>query len=173
VFGVLGGVLISVVCGIVALNKTKTGAPGRGMAIAGLVLSGLWVLLLVAGLAFYLLVGRGSVSATDVSMGDCLAEMPDSSLISTVKIVDCADPHVGEVFAVFTMPDGDFPGQAAITEYQNSCEPALPSYASAAVADPELGLFVLYPTADSWDTGDRTVTCLATTETPRSGSLRG
>jgi Domain of unknown function (DUF4190) len=52
IFGVLGGVLISVVCGIVGLNRAKQGQGGRGLAIAGLVLSGLWVLLLIAGIIF-------------------------------------------------------------------------------------------------------------------------
>lgn len=172
VFGIVGGVLISVACGIVALNKTKSGATGRGMAIAGLVLSGLWVLLLAVGIAIYFLVGKGSVNATDVAVGDCLAEVPDSSLVSSVKVVDCADPHKGEVYTVFTMPDGDFPGQAAIVEYQNQCEPALAAYAPAVMTDPQTGLFVLYPTEQSWGTGDRTVTCIATSNTPRTGSLR-
>jgi len=40
IFGLLGGVLISVICGIVGLNKAKQGQGGRGLAIAGLVLSG-------------------------------------------------------------------------------------------------------------------------------------
>ncbi|MBS1695341.1 MAG: DUF4190 domain-containing protein [Actinobacteria bacterium] len=172
VFGVLGGVLVSVVCGIVALNKTKNGASGRGMAIAGLVLSGLWVLLLAVGIAFYLIVGKGQVDAMDVAEGDCIGAIPDSSLVSSVQVVSCEESHTGEVFAVLTMPEGDFPGQDAIEDYQGRCEPALAVYAPAAMLDPDTGLFVLYPTAESWGRGDRTVTCIATSETPRTGSLR-
>src|SRR5258708_39828642 len=52
IFGILGGVLISVICGIVGLNKAKQGPGGRGLAIAGLVLSGIWVLGLAAGIVF-------------------------------------------------------------------------------------------------------------------------
>ena len=42
--GVIGMVLLSVIFGIVGLNRAKYGQGGRGLAIAGLVLSGLWVL---------------------------------------------------------------------------------------------------------------------------------
>src|SRR3954471_20761575 len=59
IFGVIGGVLISVICGIVGLNKAKQGQGGRGMAIAGLVLSGLWVLVAIAAVAIYFIVGKG------------------------------------------------------------------------------------------------------------------
>jgi len=38
--------LFSVICGIIALTKTKDGRQGgRGLAIAGLVISGLWVVI--------------------------------------------------------------------------------------------------------------------------------
>jgi hypothetical protein len=47
ILGTLGGVLLSVTFGFVALSEIKiTGQRGRGMAITGLILSGLWVLIL-------------------------------------------------------------------------------------------------------------------------------
>lgn len=174
VFGLLGGVLISVVCGIVGLNKAKQGRGGRGLAIAGLVLSGLWVLLLIVGVAIYLAVdGTGSVDAADAKVGDCLAEIPDGGRVLFIDVVGCEEPHKGEVFALFTMPAGDFPGQAAIDGYQDRCAPALPGYSTEAAEDPEVGLFVLYPTEDSWEDGDRAVTCIATTDRDRTVSLQG
>ena len=71
-----------------------------------------------------------------------------------------------------TMPDGDFPGQFAIEEYQNKCAPELATYSPEAAEDPDVGLFVLYPSEDSWGQGDRTVTCIATTDKPRTGTLK-
>lgn len=48
VLGIVGGVVLSVIFGIVALGKIRdTGQKGRGMAIAGIVLSGVWVVVLV------------------------------------------------------------------------------------------------------------------------------
>ena len=172
IFGVLGGVLISVVCGIVGLNRAKKGQGGRGMAIAGLVLSGLWVLGIVALVAFLLIFDKGTVSATDVKAGDCLKELPASGLVITVDTAPCGEPHTGEIFSVMTMPEGDFPGQFAIEEYQNKCGPELAKYSPEAADDPEVGLFVLYPSEDSWGQGDRSVTCIATTDTPRTRTLK-
>ncbi|HET9563247.1 MAG TPA: septum formation family protein [Mycobacterium sp.] len=173
VFGIIGGVLISVICGIVGLRRAKAGQGGRGMAIAGLVLSAVWVLVLLAGIVFYLFfVGSGTVGANEVKAGDCLTELPASGLVLTVDTAPCGDPHEGEIFAVMNMPDGGFPGQSAIEEYQNKCAPELVKYSPEAARDPEVGLFVLYPSEDSWREGDRTVTCIATSDTPRTGTLK-
>jgi Septum formation len=173
IFGVIGGVLISVICGIVGLNKAKQGQGGRGMAIAGLVLSGLWVLVAIAAVAIYFVVGKGTVTATDVKVGDCLKEIPDGTRVLTVETVECGESHAGEVFAVLLMPEGDFPGPSAIEEYQNRCEPALASYSPAAITDDSVKLYVLYPTAETWQQGDRAVTCVATLDPPRTGSIKG
>jgi hypothetical protein len=172
IFGVIGGVLISVICGIVGLNKAKKGQGGRGMAIAGLVLSGLWVLVGVAAVIFYFTIGQGTVTATDVKVGDCLKEIPSSTRVLTVDTVGCDQPHAGEVFAVLQMPDGDFPGQSAIENYQNKCEPELSSYSPDAITDDSVQLYVLYPTAETWAQGDRAVTCIATLDPPRTGTLK-
>lgn len=172
IFGVLGGVLISVICGIVGLNRAKKGQGGRGMAIAGLVLSGLWIVGIVAVVAFLVFFDKGTVSATEVKAGDCLKELPASGLVITVDTAPCGEPHTGEIFSVMKMPEGDFPGQFEIEEYQNKCAPALANYSPEAAEDPDVGLFVLYPSEDSWGQGDRTVTCIATTDSPRSGTLK-
>jgi hypothetical protein len=172
IFGLIGGVLISVVCGIVGLNRARKGQGGRGMAIAGLVLSGMWVLGIVALVVFLVLFDKGTVSATEVKAGDCLEKLPASGLVITVDTAPCGEPHTGEIFSVMTMPDGDFPGQFAIEEYQNKCAPELADYSPGAAEDADVGLFVLYPSEDSWGQGDRTVTCIATTDSPRTGALK-
>jgi hypothetical protein len=62
VFGILGSVL-AVVFGHIALSQiTRTGAQGRGLAIAGLILGYLWVVLYLAffvGLIVYGAAGYG------------------------------------------------------------------------------------------------------------------
>lgn len=173
IFGLLGGVLISVVCGVVGLRKAREGQGGRGMAIAGLVLSALWVVVLVVGLLVYFLVGNGTVTATDVKEGDCLAEIPSNTRVLTVKTVECDQAHAGEVFAVLQMPDGDFPGQAAIDAYAEKCSPELAAYSPDAMTDTSVQLYVLYPTDETWKQGDRAVTCIATLDPPRSGTIKG
>ena len=171
--GAIGIVLLSVIFGIVGLNRAKYGQGGRGLAIAGLVLSGLWVLGAAALVVFLLIFGKGTVSATDIKVGDCLKEIPGNSKVFTVDTIGCDETHAGEVFAVLMMPEGDFPGQSAINAYQNKCEPALASYAPRAITDDSVKLYVLYPTEETWKQGDRAVTCVATLDPPRTGSLKG
>ncbi len=49
VFGILSGILLSIIFGVVALNQIpKNQQNGRGMAIAGLILSGIWLVILIA-----------------------------------------------------------------------------------------------------------------------------
>ncbi|MGH3580629.1 MAG: septum formation family protein [Mycobacterium sp.] len=139
------------------------------------IVAGVVVLLGALGVLLLVLLMKNSdvVDADEIGVGDCLTELPsDSSLVASVKTVECAEPHKGEVFAVITVPGNDFPGQAKIVGYQDKCQPALQTYSSAAMDDPEVGMFVLYPTEASWKRGDRALTCIATTDDPRSGSLK-
>ncbi|OBG85690.1 hypothetical protein A5699_23390 [Mycobacterium sp. E802] len=139
-----------------------------------------WVLLAVvvvialvvaAGAVFYLSRDRGATEASQIKSGDCLSEIPDSSRVLYVKTVSCDQPHKGEVFAVLPLPDGEFPGDTAVIKYTDKCAPALDQYAPNVTADSAIQLFVLYPTADSWQRGDRTVTCIATSKNPRTGKI--
>jgi len=134
---------------------------------------GIVALLAVGAIVFVVIVGKGRVTATDVKVGDCLKEIPGNARVLTVDTVGCDKSHAGEVFAVLLMPEGDYPGQSAIEEYQNKCEPELSSYPPAAITDDSVQLYVLYPTAETWEQGDRAVTCVATLDPPRAGSLKG
>lgn len=173
IFGVVGGVLVSLICGVIGLTKAKEYGSGRGMAIAGIVLSAVWAVVIVVVIIVVGVAGKDRVTATDVGFGDCLAEIPDTGTVLMVKTVDCAQPHAGEVFAVLTMPDGDFPGTAAVEEYQNRCAPALARYSPSSITDDSVQLYVLYPTPATWAGGDRAVTCIATLNPPRAGSIKG
>jgi hypothetical protein len=131
-----------------------------------------FIVAIIGIIVLYLAFGQGTVTATDVDMGDCLSEIPGDTRVLTVKTIDCAEPHAGEVFAVLQMPGGDFPGQAAIDTYADKCSPALASYSPSSMLDDSVQLYVLYPTAETWDQGDRAVTCIATLDPPRSGSIK-
>ncbi|OFJ51791.1 hypothetical protein BEL07_21045 [Mycolicibacterium grossiae] len=115
---------------------------------------------------------KDRVVATDVQVGSCITDVPTESRIMTLPTVDCAKPHGGEVYAVLNMPDGDYPGAAAIDEWQNKCPEELATYSPDAMLDETVGVFVLYPTKETWDVGDRAVTCIATFDQPRTGTLK-
>ncbi len=131
------------------------------------------IVLVIGAVVLYLAFGQGTVTATDVKMGDCLSEIPGDTQVRTVKTIECAEPHAGEVFAVIQMPGGDFPGQSAIDTYADKCSPELADYAPSAMTDDSVQLYVLYPTAETWEQGDRAVTCIATLDPPRSGTHQG
>jgi hypothetical protein len=138
-----------------------------GIVSAVIVLIGLVILILV------IVFGNGVVTATDVKVGDCLKEIPSDTRVLTVSTVGCEEPHAGEVFAVLTMPEGSFPGQPAIERYADKCSPELAKYSPEAMVDETIQLYVLYPTAETWEQGDRAVTCIATLDPPRTGTIKG
>jgi hypothetical protein len=140
-----------------------------GLSVAAVLLLGA----LAAAIAFFVVATKDKVIATDLAVGDCLTDIPDGSLVQLVPKTDCDEPHAGEAFAVLTMPDGDYPGESTINEWQNKCPAELESYAPHAVDDASIGVFVLYPTAETWGQGDRAIVCIATTDEKQSGSLKG
>lgn len=159
--------------GMPQAGPTPPPAKSKFWLILGLAALAVVVIAIAVVLFVVLVLREGTVTATQVKLGDCLSEIPDGSQVRTLKTIDCAEPHAGEVFAVLQMPDGDFPGQDAMVEYANRCAPELASYSPAAVTDDTVRLFVLFPTDETWSDGDRAVTCIATLDPPRAGSLKG
>ncbi|SIM56909.1 DUF4190 domain-containing protein [Micromonospora cremea] len=186
VLGIIGGVLLSVIFGIVALVQMRTRPyRGKGLAIAGLVLSGVWVLGLAALIVVAIasgadrdpageLTGGGSVSARQLRPGDCVNDLEDSDNVLSLPAVPCAQPHEGEVFAAFALSERDWPGEGQVLEKADQgCHDRFESYAPTADFE-SLELFVLYPTQRAWMRGDHNVTCVAMDPAGKStGSLRG
>lgn len=143
----------------------------KGLYIA-LSIAGVVAIVLIVGAVALVLRAHDKVVATHTNVGDCIADVPTDSLILTVPTIDCGQPHGGEVFAVLTMPDGAYPGAAVIDEWKNKCPPELATFSAGAGADPSVGVLVLYPTQQRWNDGDRVVTCIATSDPKRTGSLR-
>jgi Septum formation len=141
--------------------------------IIGLSVLGVLIIGAVVAVGVLIAVMKDRTIATDMKLGDCIAEIPTDSRVMALPTVDCAAPHGGEVFAVIDMPDGDYPGQSRIDQYQNKCPQALSRFAPDALTDDSVGIYVLYPTPDTWKRGDRAVTCIATLDPKRTGSLKG
>jgi hypothetical protein len=135
VFGILGG-LLGLVFGIIALVQIRrTGQKGTGLAVAGLVLSALWLLALGLGLVLLLAVGADRDAEGEITEG--------------------------EVYATFDLPEGDYPGETAIVDQAEAeCDERLSAVAPDAYADPSVGLFYLAPLEASWP-DDREVVCIA------------
>lgn len=175
ILGILSVVLLSVIFGIIALRQIKrTGQSGRGMAIAGLVISGVWVLAFAALITLAVVFDDGSVRATSIKTGDCIADTPaDGANVTRLPKVSCDDPHEGEVYAMIRVTGDTFPGQTAMqSEYEQRCVSELDSYAPDAANDPKISSFLLYPSRETWDAGDRDVACIAITNDKRTGSIK-
>ena len=175
------------------------------MAIAGIVLSALWTigLVLLIVLAAASSTPRGpvtpttfptagptaepttapptttapttAISATDLQVGDCLNGLTDSTDVSSLPSVPCAQPHEGEVFAVFDLPPGPYPGAAGVDDLvSKGCNARLAEYSPSAPSDDAVGLFSVYPLEQNWNRDDREVVCIAkATSGTTTGSLKG
>ena len=103
------------------------------------------------------LVGGGNVF--ELAVGDCFDDTAGDE-ISDVPVVDCAEPHDNEVFHVFDVPDGDFPGEATLLQAAEvTCLPAFEDYVGTTVASSRLEVFPITPTEASWAGGDREIVC--------------
>ncbi|MCG7607502.1 MULTISPECIES: DUF4190 domain-containing protein [Mycobacterium] len=170
IFGIIGGAVIGIICGLVALSKTRTGRfGGRGLAIVGLILSGLWIVVgIIAVVALTLLPSDADHFVP--AAGTCFAAEPDGSFYES-DVLSCDQPHKVEVFAVFTVPGDQYPGDAAAEKFVERCNSEYAAY--AAEDAPNVDIEALRPTAQTWGEGVRTVKCLAVSEEPLTGSAKG
>ncbi|MFF8374664.1 DUF4190 domain-containing protein [Streptomyces sp. NPDC015661] len=182
---------LGLVLGLVALPQIKKkDQTGKGLAIAGIVLSALSSLLLVVGLAtggigsawngFKKGVDEAAGARTPFQLrtGQCFSgdgKLEDYT--TDIKIVDCDRPHDGEVAGDFKVTGFDrFPGDDALDDLAaNRCEKVNAGYAMDTWAIPEhVWTYYYQPSKESWRTGDRLVTCVFASEKKQkfSGSLR-
>jgi hypothetical protein len=184
VLGILPAVVLAPVFGIIALRRIKQrNQRGRGLAIAGLALSGAWALVIAIVVAVALLTGAerdatgevaegGDLSVFEVQTGDCLTGVTETEAATSVEAVPCDQLHDAEVVTSFELPDEGWPGldpvigQAEARCAQSTSE--LPS--SPAVEEGEV--FYFHPTEQSWESvDDREVLCLLTYRQPRTDSV--
>ncbi len=105
-------------------------------------------------------VESGDVGVFAIQVGDCFGDLGTGE-ISAATAVPCADPHLNEVYALFDMPDGDFPGDAAITTaWQEGCLERFDAFVGLDFASSIYDITPLTPTATSWAQGDREIVCM-------------
>ena len=121
--------------------------------------------LIVAFLAVVLYMVKDSGAADDLKVGDCF-DIPTASEIKTVTHHPCIEAHTGEVFHVveFSGSDMTTPLSFVIENFADTtCTPIFATYTGVAFDDaPDLTFGWFYPTVESWQGGDRTITCYIT-----------
>ncbi|MEU0095693.1 septum formation family protein [Kribbella sp. NPDC006257] len=161
---------VSVTLSIIALVQIpKNHQKGKGLAIAGLVICGLWL----AGAVVLAALGddttdskrdaSGQVTTTattrpdELRVGDCVSSLKEGS-VKNVKIVPCTGPNGGKVFATYEMPKGKWPGLPAVqAAAEKGCTDRF--VASQQQADTPSDVFYFHPIESSWALGDRGVVC--------------
>ncbi len=113
--------------------------------------------------------GGSVVGATDLAVGDCIV-LPSEDQFNELRRLPCTDPHGGEVFFIADDPATAYPTDDEFQAWvQEQCMPAFATYTGSAYDSQDaldVGWFT--PTSDSWDGGDRGVTCYVT---PSGGTL--
>lgn len=142
-------------------------------------------LLIAVGVAVVTLRGRAE-EGVDVPVFDALGtadvgsciDLDESGAGPQVAVVDCADPHDAELFAVVELPDDEtspHPGAEQLSAIGDErCEAAFEPYVGAPHESSSLEVLYLAPTPATWSLGDRTILCLIEDRTaPLVGSVAG
>ncbi|GGF24574.1 septum formation family protein [Subtercola lobariae] len=95
-----------------------------------------------------------------LSVGDCV-NGTSAGTVTDVPTVDCAAPHDLEVFYDFDLTGDAYPGDSAVSDQAKSgCGAQFQSFVGIAYDSSALDYTEYTPTADSWQGGDRTVSCV-------------
>ena len=109
-------------------------------------------------------------SAQDLEVGDCFTDMgtetaDDGATVNTVDVVDCSAPHLYEVYKNADIEADSFPtGDAMDEKTADVCYDAYADYVGKSLDESSLTATALTPTSSSWTLGDRTVSCVITSQ---------
>ena len=116
--------------------------------------------------------GPPGVDVLDLAVGDCLQNGDARRVTKTVPVVDCAEPHDSEAYALIEITGDEFPGAQAVTDRAVAeCTAEFTTFIGLDYAKSALDFAYYYPTPTSWDLGDREILCLAID--PKAGAVTG
>lgn len=168
ILGILGicgfSLVLGLILGIVALVQIgRTGQSGRGMAIAGIVISLLWAGALTIGVIY--ITDKAKTTGTTPTIvglkaGECYNTPPGYGLDATKA--DCATPHDGEVFDTVPLTGyikGEYPSDAE-QQAKAGCEARRAAKFGAGYTPPvKADLATFYPDAAAWKAGRLNAVC--------------
>ncbi|GII54069.1 hypothetical protein Pth03_24580 [Planotetraspora thailandica] len=162
----------------------RRGGQGRGVAIAGLIASGVWILFVGLVVLFGVMgsaqrdaagkvIRSGSVSIGSVHVGDCVDGLANGEVATSVTAVPCTQPHDAEVIANVALPAGDWPGvDATHQEARSICEQQVAQKLANSPMLDRLRILDLFPhNKAAWDRGNP-ITCLVV-DLQNGGRLTG
>ena len=127
---------------------------------------------------------QGQLDAFAVELGDCIQDptagaAPDEEAeVQSIEAVPCSEPHDGEVYHVFDMPDAEeYPGDdAVLAAVEEGCKGAFPDFVGKAYEESTLDFLSLQPTEETWNQmDDREIVCIVVDPSgeKKTGSLKG
>lgn len=112
-----------------------------------------------------------------LEVGDCipLIDYDDEDWIYELPVVSCDAPHTDEVFFIYELEDGDFPGDDALQEEGwTRCGEEFEKYVGVSYDDSELDYYNYQPTKSSWNHwDDRAIQCILYSYEDVTESLAG
>jgi hypothetical protein len=183
---------VALVLGIVALVKLRSGQQqGRGLAIAGVAVSGATLVLVVLAAVFGGDLDEDGTGAErgartdvfDIKVGDCfdtgnIDKYEDGHLEESVRRMSCDAPHQAEAIGAFEVEGfEDFPGRDVLSElaFAECGRFVQPYLLDTWRLSDDLAMYFYHPEEVSWLLEDREVLCFiaAPDSTSLTGSLRG
>ncbi|WP_196054487.1 DUF4190 domain-containing protein [Nocardia aurantiaca] len=182
ILGLLGACLLAVPFGIIALTQIKQrNQNGKGLAIGGLIASGVWALIVVILFVVGAVNGSDtsasqdnttrtaalpdsptSISVDEVKTGDCLQTVEENNHIRKVTVLPCDSPHDAEVITQVHLT-GSWPGSldASFKKANDACLDEIDKQLSKSSMYDQLETFILYPANETqWNKLNGRATCM-------------
>lgn len=144
------------------------------MGIVGRICATVWATVAIAGCGLASddgparddsgqVIESGVVEAFDLQLSDCFND-PGSDEVQVVTVLPCSTNHDFEVYHLFQLADGDYPGPDALEDlWIQGCLPEFEPFVGMSFDESELDISAIFPTQQSWDDlGDREVLCSVT-----------
>lgn len=177
VLGLISVSVLSIIFGIIALVKIRdVPQRGKGLAIAGLCLSAVWIAGIIGFVAYYSstaaqrsstgqITQNGHLSVTELRSGDCFqnaaGNQPVTGTMTQITAVSCTSPHNAQVIAVLPVSGSAYPGAAAFeAQAQPGCKAAAKADVDPAKATASMNLLWFYPEQQAWINGQHSISCV-------------
>lgn len=138
-------------------------------------------LIAVAAVSAVALAGCMFGNTITAEVGECINTADLGTEIDNLPKVDCEELHDAEVIAVYDVEySGTYNANDVFMAAAEQCFPHFEEFVGVAYDNSELDIFVVYPLAEGWSSGDKEAICMVqaidwnTYEViPVTGSLRG
>jgi hypothetical protein len=114
-----------------------------------------------------------TVTLDELKVGECLRVSDADNLPNQIPLVPCTQAHQLEVFGVFDLPEGAWPGDDSVEAAADQrCSPLFTSYVGVSADDPKYTWSYYLPSKEDWSDDFRRVVCTDETFPGSSTSIK-